>query len=231
MKYKLLLFDADGTLYDFEKSEKYALRKTFEDFGLKYSEGKILPLFKDVNLKIWKEFERNEITAEKLKIQRFSRFLNRLNIDNISPEVIGKKYTENLADENSLLPGAEALINELAGKFNLVLITNGLSFVQRKRLYNSPLTKYWKEIVISEEVGFTKPNKEIFEYTFKKIGCTNKSEALIIGDNLSSDILGGINYGIDTCWFNPKKNPNNSEIHPTYEIAKLYQLKEIVLKD
>ncbi len=227
-KFELLLFDADGTLYDFEKTEKYALRKTFADFGLTYNEAEYLPVFKSVNLQIWKEFERNEISAEKLKTERFVRFFNALKIECDDCVEFGKKYLLNLSEENSLLPGAKNLIEELAGEFRMAIITNGLTIVQRKRLYNSQLAKFWDAIIISEEVGFTKPNKEIFDVAFGKLGCKDKSKALIIGDKLTSDILGGNNYGIATCWFNPEKKTNTSEIKPTYEISKLYQLKKIV---
>ncbi len=227
-RYELLLFDADGTLYDFEKTEKYALRKTFEYFNLEYFEDVFLPIFKKVNLQIWKEFERNEISAKKLKSERFARFFNEIGLNNTNASEFGNMYLVHLSEENSLLPGARELIEELSKKFRMAIITNGLTLVQRKRLYNSALTRYWDEIIISEEIGYTKPNKEIFEITLNKLNCSDKNKALMIGDKLSSDILGGINSGIDTCWFNPEKKINSSEIKPTYEIVKLYQLKEIV---
>ncbi len=227
-KFDLLLFDADGTLYDFEKTEKYALKKTFEDFELPYDEAEFLPVFKRVNLQIWKEFERNEISAEKLKTERFARFFRKINADEKLAREFGEKYLLNLSEENSLLPGAKKLIEELASDFRMAIITNGLTIVQRKRLYNSPLAKYWDAIIISEEIGFTKPNREIFDYAFRKLGCRNKSKALMIGDKLTSDILGGNNYGIATCWINPEKKTNSSDIKPTFEISKLYQLKKII---
>ena len=227
-KYEVLFFDADGTLYDFERTEKYALRKTFEDFSLNYSEEKLLPVFKKVNLAIWKEFERNEISADELKPERFRRFFKEINLTGIDEKKFGLKYLENLSENNELLPGAKELIEELHGKFKLAIITNGLTLVQRKRLYDSVLTKYWDAIIISEEVGKTKPNKEIFEIAMKKVNCEDKTKALMIGDKLTSDILGGINFGIDTCWINFEKKQNNSEIKPTYEINKLYQLKKIL---
>ena len=119
-------------------------------------------------------------------------------------------------------------MKQCSKSYNLVIVTNGLASVQNPRFNNSELKKYFSHIVISEEIGFAKPKKEIFDYTFELLGSTTKESSLIIGDNLSSDIKGGSDYGIDTCWINPQKIENKTDIVPTYEITELNELKSIL---
>ncbi len=228
MNYNLLIFDADGTLFDFDKTEKLALKNTFLKNNLgRFTSDKIF-IYQKVNKQIWKEFEDGQISAEKLKVERFKRFLHEIGKPNISPSQVSDGFLFYLSQNSDLLPGAENLLTELSMKFRLVLMTNGLTKVQKPRFANSSIAKYFELLIISEEIGLAKPNHEIFDYTFQKLNFTDKSKTLIIGDNLSSDIQGGINFGIDSCWFNSKKKENNSTILPTYQISKLYQLKKIL---
>ncbi len=227
MKYELLIFDADKTLYDFDAAEKFALENTFKAFDLPYRQELHLNIFHNVNKQIWLEFEQKQITAEELKPERFRRYFTQLNIENISPQEFSDVYLSFLAKNNELLSGAKNLIVDIEKDFRLVLLTNGLSFVQKSRFYSSELRQFFELIIISEEVGLAKPDPAIFQLVFDKLDFTDKSKALMIGDNLSSDILGGINFGIDTCWFNPNKKENKSEIVPTFEVSRYYQLKNI----
>jgi len=126
------------------------------------------------------------------------------------------------------LEGSSALAflhwEKLNSNVKLYLITNGLTIVQRPRIKNSTIGNYFEGIIISEEVGFAKPQKEIFDIAFDMMGNPNKDEVLIIGDSLSSDITGGINYGIDTCWYNPDLIEIDNDLNPTYEIQHLLNL-------
>ncbi len=228
MKYKLLIFDADKTLYDFDATEKFALENVFRAFGLPYKEEVHLKLFHEINKQIWAEFERKEISADELKPERFRRFFNRIGNDEIEPKKFSDVYLSFLAKNNELLPGAKKIIHELSADFKLVLLTNGLSFVQNFRLNSSELREYFDALIISEDVGLVKPDPQIFSLIFEELDFNDKEKTLMVGDNLSSDILGGINFGIDTCWFNPAKKENNTDITPTYEISRLYQLKSII---
>ena len=146
----------------------------------------------------------------------------------VEPKEFSDVYLSYLAKNNELLPGVKKIIHELSADFKLALLTNGLSFVQNSRLNGSELREYFDVLIISEDVGLAKPDPGIFQLVFNELNFSDKTKALMIGDNLSSDILGGINFGIDTCWFNPAKKENNTEIIPTYEISRLYQLKSII---
>ncbi|KOA18336.1 pyrimidine 5'-nucleotidase YjjG [Clostridium homopropionicum DSM 5847] len=227
MKYKLIIFDADETLLDFSKAEEYAFKNTMEYFNKEYETEYHFNTYKEINKNIWGEFEKELITAEELKEERFRRLFNKLNMNLDTKEVNGK-YIDNLCQGCFILDGALELLNDLKGKFKLVLITNGLTTVQDARIRRSQIGEFFDSVVISEEVGVAKPNPGIFEFAFKKAGHNNKETALIVGDSLTSDIKGGANFGIDTCWFNPKHLENTTEIKPVYEIHSLNQLKDIL---
>lgn len=227
MKYKVLLFDADETLFDFKKSESIALEHAILDFDIPYDPEHHLKIYEAINAAIWKEFEEGKITQNTLKVERFKRLSQELGI-NFDPHRFSERYMYHLAEASFLLDDATALLEKLQGKFKLVIVTNGLAYVQNRRIGKSSIAEYFSHIVISEEVGVAKPNPEIFEHTLELIGQLDKSEVLMIGDSLSSDIKGGNNFGIDTCWYNPKKLDNTSQVKPTYEISNLISLVDIL---
>jgi 2-haloacid dehalogenase len=228
MKYTLLLFDADDTLFDYKKGENYAFSNTFSDFRLDVDLKKAKNLYKVFNKQAWKDFEKNRITADELKIKRFKLLFDELSLD-VSPQEFSDAYLDHLSNSTFLFNGVEELINDLAGKVTMCIITNGLKRVQRPRFDRSSIGRYFKEYIISEEIGMQKPDESIFQYTFEKLNHTDKEECLIIGDNLTSDILGGIRFGIDTCWFNPNFGENTTGLKPTYEINYLDDLRSILL--
>lgn len=227
MKYKVILFDADETLFDFKKTEREAFKNAMIDFGVDYDEGYHFSIYKEINTAIWKELEEGLITQDKLKVERFKRLNDKLNAG-FNEEEFARAYMMHLGNGSFLLDGAIELIEDLSSKYILSIVTNGLTSVQERRVKKSVIAKYFKEIVISEEVGVSKPNPEIFEYALRNIEGINKSEILMIGDSLSSDIRGGINYGIDTCWFNIHKEKNNMELNPTYEVSSYKELADLL---
>ena len=187
MNYKVILFDADETLFDFKKTEREAFKNTMMEFGFDYDERYHFSIYKEINTAIWKELEEGIITQEKLKIERFKRLNDKLNAG-FDEEEFSKAYMINLGNGSFLLDGAIELIEDLSSKYILSIVTNGLTIVQERRVKNSVIAKYFKDIVISEEVGISKPNPEIFEYALSNIEGVNKNEILMIGDSLSSDI-------------------------------------------
>lgn len=227
MKYEIIIFDADETLFDFRKSEKEAFKNTMLEFGVNYDENYHLKIYQDINTAIWKEFEEGLITQEKLKIDRFGRLCTSIQLD-IKPEFLAKAYMKHLADGSFLLEGASTLIEDLTNNYKLSIVTNGLSDVQNKRIRQSSIAHHFKSIIISEEAKVSKPNPEIFELALNKINPFDKSKVLMIGDSLTSDIQGGINFGIDTCWYNPNKIKNTKNIIPTYEVSTFNELKELL---
>ena len=229
MKYAIILFDADETLFDFKKSERDAFKNTMLEFNIDYDENHHLRIYHDINAAIWKEFEEGLITQQKLKVERFKRLSDRLNIrfDEIH---FAKSYMNHLANASFLYEDSIDLVESLHKDFRLSIVTNGLKDVQDNRIRKSIIAKYFDDIVVSEEVMVSKPDPKIFEHALNNINHTDKSNVLIVGDSLTSDIQGGINFGIDTCWFNPNKIVNKTAIKPTYEISNLMDLKNIVKK-
>lgn len=227
MKYEVLLFDADDTLFDFKKTEEYALDKLVNSFEIQHPKEYCINKYKEVNTQIWKEFEQGLITSDALKVERFERFVKEINLD-FDANKLSQLYIKYLGEGSFLYEETVDLINYLHKKYKLCIITNGLTDVQNRRIKNSIIGQYFEDIVISDEIKIAKPNPEIFSHTLKNISHDNKSTVLMIGDSLSSDIKGGHNFGIDTCWFNPDNKVNSSSIIPTYEISNLLQIKELL---
>ena len=228
MKYEIILFDADETLYDFKKSEREAFKNTMLKFNINYDENYHLKIYKEINSALWKEFEQGLVTQEVLKIERFKRLSKALKI-HFDENEFANSYIENLANASFLYDNSLELIETLNKSFRLAIVTYGLTSVQNKRIIQSSIAKFFDAIVISEEILIAKPNPKIFEHTLKLINFSDKSKVLMIGDSLSSDIQGGINFGIDTCWYNPNKIINETSIKPTYEISNFDELKLLLL--
>ena len=226
MKYKWLLFDADNTLFDYDSAEGAALQDTFELMGLHY-EARYATVYRQINADIWLDFEKGRITQQRLRTKRFELLFDALQID-CDPAVFSLRYLESLASHADLVNGAEDVVRELHSRARLLLITNGLSDVQRSRFARSTVMRYFADVVISEEVGVAKPDPEIFDIAFAKMGYPEKEEVLMVGDSLTSDIKGGNLYGIDTCWFNPSRGPRDPHVRIRYEIRELRQLLDFL---
>ncbi|MGC5327569.1 YjjG family noncanonical pyrimidine nucleotidase [Brevibacillus sp. SYSU BS000544] len=226
MRYETILFDVDDTLFDFKKSEKNALHHAFIAFGLPTGQENYGARYQEISKGLWRDLEQGLITLSELGVERFKRLFLACNLG-INAEAFSNVYLGYLGKEIHLIQGAVELCENLAG-CRLAIITNGFANVQTSRIGGSPLSNTFEHIIISEQVGFQKPDREIFDYAFTKLQITDKAKVLIVGDSLTSDIQGGINYGIDTCWFNPHRKDNNTGIKPTYEISELTELLPIV---
>lgn len=229
MKYEVIIFDADETLFDFKKSERDAFKNAMLEFDIEYDENHHLRVYHGINNAIWKEFEEVLITQEKLRVERFRRFSETLNIG-FDEDKFEKAYSKHLAGASFLFDDSIELVESLHKDYKLTIVTNGLKDVQDNRIRKSAIAKYFEDIVVSEEVKVAKPDPRIFEHTLNNIKHTDKSKVLIVGDSLTSDIKGGINFGVDTCWYNPNQIENKTSIKPTYEISSLMELKNILEK-
>lgn len=227
MKYKILLFDADDTLYDYDKAETFALRKMFEHFNIEYKED-YRGVYKKINTQMWIDFEKGLISQDRLKVERFEKLLYEIGEKGVEGD-FGGVYQDYLAQGDFLFDESIDIIDKLSKNYRLAIITNGLLRVQENRIRKHPIAKYFEEIVISDEINMRKPNTDIFEYTLKKMNFFDKSKILMIGDSLGSDILGGINYGIDTCYINLHKKENKSDIKGTYEISHIRDIKKVLI--
>lgn len=226
MKYSTILFDADGTLFDFDKSEKNALTEVLNFFGIDATES-MTAGYNKINDSLWKMLERNEIDKESLKTKRFEIFCDRYKIG-IEPSVIAKNYIVALSNQTEYIDGAIEVCKSLSEKCRLYIITNGIKYVQYKRIKKSMLYHYFKDIFISEEIGYEKPNAAYFEAVSNKIDGFCKKTTLVVGDSLTSDIKGGINFGFDVCWFNQKQTKAPADLNINYTITELDELIKII---
>ncbi|GIV32111.1 MAG: noncanonical pyrimidine nucleotidase, YjjG family protein [Saprospiraceae bacterium] len=226
-RYSWLLLDADDTLFDFRLAARAALQKTLTWAGLPFSE-EARSIFERINLEVWESFERNEISVDRLRLERFERFLDVIG-EFRNPAEMSRYYLTVLSQHAFLLPGAETFLEELRRRgVELVLVTNGLSEVQRPRIATSRLDRYFRHIVVSDEIGVSKPDAAFFEMTFEKMGQPSRSKVLMVGDSLSSDVGGGNGFGLHTCWFNPEGRQNLSVHNPTYEVRSYEEIMRIV---
>ena len=220
--YPWLWFDADNTLFDYNLAESTALLNTFQLHGLPIDDAS-MEKYRKINHKLWRALERGEIKPDVLRVKRFEQFLDAMGV-NGSPEELSASYVEQLGLRTDLIDGALETLQQLRESSRFALITNGLSTVQRSRLSLSPLKDFFEAVVISEEIGAAKPHAAFFETAHERTGRPPKSEILVIGDNLSSDIQGGIDFGVDTCWFNPHGESLPDGMTVTYEIQSLKEL-------
>ncbi|MDD6616645.1 MAG: YjjG family noncanonical pyrimidine nucleotidase [Lachnospiraceae bacterium] len=226
MKYDFVLMDADETLLDFRKSEQAAFRNTFIKYGLIPDE-EIFQLYSRINHGLWGAYERGQITKEDILRRRFRETFQAAGIKGEFPGL--EEYYQNALSEGSYrIEGAEEVCSRLAETCSLYLVTNGVASTQRRRMKESGLQQYFQQMFISEEVGYQKPQIDFFEYVFARISGFDKSRALIVGDSLTSDIAGGRNAGIATCWFCRHGIPEDGAGKADYVICDLRKLCLIV---
>lgn len=227
MKYTWILFDADDTLFDFSRSARHALSATLQSFGIN-PEQSHFETYEHINYQVWSAFERQEITAFELRKLRFERFLTAIG-EYRDPLEMNAHYLGVIAKVHFLMEGAWDLVLELKQQGRRIgLITNGLKEVQRPRVELSGLAVHLDVIVVSDEIGVSKPHAGFFDHAFEEMGQPDKWNVLVVGDSLQSDIQGGNRYGLDTCWFNPKQHANLSTHQPTYQIGRLEELHGIL---
>ncbi|TWT00958.1 YjjG family noncanonical pyrimidine nucleotidase [Planomicrobium sp. CPCC 101079] len=225
-KYRSIWFDVDDTLFDFKQSEINALHNTFIEYKLPEGMAAYHASYRKISNKLWSDLEKGEIGLRELGTERFKRLFLEHELET-DAMLFSRSYLGNLGNEAHLMPGAAELCAKLSG-YQLAIITNGFGEVQRARIQNSPLSGRFEQLIVSEETGFQKPHPGIFDFAFKTLKLKDKSKVLMVGDSLQSDIQGGVNYGIDTCWFNPMHKKNLTNFVPTYEIHDLLELLDIV---
>ncbi|WP_028974231.1 YjjG family noncanonical pyrimidine nucleotidase [Spirochaeta cellobiosiphila] len=230
MKYNTVLFDVDNTLFDFTAAELEALSKLLQHYGAEANEENIA-VYHRINNKLWKDLEDKKTTAKDLKLRRFELCFDELNIHTSDTiDRISQQYIEYLGQGRQLMPYAEELCRTLyENQIEIIIATNGLTQVQYSRLEGSPIKDFIKTIIISEEIGYAKPELAYFEYALGKSTTKHPGECLMVGDKLSADILGGLRAGMDTCWYNPEGVPNESDIKPHYEVKDLRDILKICL--
>lgn len=221
-----VFLDLDDTLLDFHKAESVAIRRTLRAVGAPDTD-EVAARYSAINDAHWKRLEKGELTRIQVLTGRFAQLFDELGIA-FSPEEAWHVYEGNLSEGHWFIDGAEALLQTLAPHYTLCLASNGTASVQDKRIESAGIAPYFEKIFISQRVGVNKPATAFFDHCFTALPHADRARAIIVGDSLTSDILGGRNAGIATCWFNPHGLPRRADILPDYEIAALSELPPLL---
>ena len=224
--FEFLFLDLDDTILDFQKAEHVALSKTLRGFGLEPTEI-VLKRYNLINKAHWEALERKELTREQVLLGRFQVLFEEMGIS-AEPVKVARAYEHNLSIGHWFLPGAEEAVARLSRKYKLYLTSNGTASVQKGRMTSANLYRFFENVFVSQEIGVNKPAVEYFEKCFAQIPGFDKTKAIIVGDSLTSDILGGQNAGIATCWVNPHHKQGRPDIRVDYEIEALSQLEDLL---
>lgn len=223
---KIILIDLDNTLIDFNECARHSIINAFSELGFTYTD-KVFETFITENVKIWKRLEKGEITKPQLRADRWNIILGKLGID-FDGTVLEEMFENGVAKGAYAVDGAYELLDHLKDKYKLYIVSNGFRFVQESRLKIGNFEKYFCDVFVSEDIGIPKPAKEFFDYCFEKLGNPHKNDTILIGDSLTADIIGGINYGIDTVWFNKNNEPLSDNIKPTHTVNTLKEIQKIL---
>ena len=224
--FEFLFLDLDDTILDFGKAESVAIEKTLLFAGIDPTQEN-KALYSRINKGFWEALERGEVTRDALKVLRFARLFETLGV-NADPQKASDEYIRLLGIGHYFLPGAEQAVESLSKKYRLFLASNGNASVQKGRMTSANLYRFFEKVFVSEEIGVNKPSAEYFERAFAQIPSFDKSKAIIVGDSLTSDIRGGNNAGIATCWVNPRGLPRRDDIHVDFEIKALSELQALL---
>ena len=223
---KTVLLDLDDTILDFHAAEGTAIRATFRASGVPDDDATV-NRYSEINRATWHRLELGELTREEVLVERFRLLFAELSSD-ADPTRTQAIYEDLLSREHPFIDGAIELLESLYQKYDLYIASNGTPLVQDRRIAESGIAHYFKGIFVSERVGANKPSREFFDKVFSNIDGFSRENAVIIGDSLTSDIQGGINSGIVTCYFNPKSRKNDTGITPDYEIRTLAELPPLL---
>ena len=225
---KSVLWDIDGTILNFEKSESYAVKKCFELFSLGECTDDMIKRYSVINQKYWRRLEKGELTKQQVLVMRFCEFFDSEGIVCSDVEGFNSEYQIRLGDTVFFNDDGYELVGSLRGVVKQYAVTNGTAAAQDRKLVRSGLDKLFDGIFISDKLGAEKPSIEFFDKVFSSIGGINKGETLIVGDSLTSDIRGGNNAGILCCWYNPSSAPLTGGFRVDYIINDLRQVKKII---
>ena len=226
MRYRAILFDVDDTLLDFQTGNHNAVNRLMDE--LDYRDPHRYEQYEAINLKCWEELEAGLLTQNQLKVARFVRFFDRYPVVG-DPKWAAERFVELLGQQSILLPNALEVVEQIAARLPVAVVTNGITAIQRSRMALSPLKDYLTEMVISEAVGISKPRPGIFKIALDRLGVKPR-DALMVGDGINSDIRGANNAGIDAYWLNPTGRALPEGVHAEYQISDIRQCVEIALQ-
>ena len=223
---EFLFLDLDDTILDFHKAERIAISKTFREFGIEPTD-EVLARYSQINKECWHKLELGLWDRETVLVRRFELLFAEHDIVCDGTQV-ARAYEKNLGIGHWFLPGAEEAVDALSKKYRLFLASNGTASVQQGRMTSANLYRFFEKVFVSQELGANKPAKEFFDRATEQIPGFDPAKAMMVGDSLTSDILGGINAGMKTCWVNPTHAPADPQIPADYQIEYLSQLEELL---
>lgn len=227
-RYEVVLMDADGTLFDYDRAEEQALALTFAHFGLEYDPELHLLQYRAINVVLWRELELGRTDLAAIKLERFRRLFAAGGIA-ARPADFSGVYLGYLGEGAFLMDGAEEVCAYLASTYRVAVLTNGIREVQLARLSRSGLDRHLAAVIVSGDVGYQKPDPRIFAHALGVLGHDDRKTVIMVGDSLSADIHGGQEFGIDTCWFNRGGTAADpGAVVPTYQIGHLRELFSIL---
>ncbi len=225
---KNVLLDLDNTILDFHRTESEAINKTLLNFGVEPTE-EIIATYKAYNRKCWEALERGEMTRDDVLYGRFKLLFSSLG-KSVVPEDVQHFYERRLSEGAYYIDGAEEMLKKLQGKYKLYIASNGTAFVQDRRIAASGVDKYFDGIFISERIGANKPSALFFDGCFELMENKERDKTVIVGDTLSSDILGGINAGIHTVHYTLGQDFEYSDVVPEFSVRTVEEIPEIIEK-
>ena len=226
MKYRAILFDNDDTLMDFQSGNRRAVSQLMDELG--YTDPDRYEQYEEMNLACWAELEKGLLTQRQVRLERFKRFFSLYPVQG-DPAQAAARFACLLGRQSQLLPYAEDTVRRIAERLPVAIVTNGMAEIQRSRFAHSPLNSLVREMVISEEVGVSKPQPEIFAIALERLG-VSPEDALMVGDSVSSDIRGANRAGVDACWFNPSGKALPEDVHAAYIIRDIRACVPIALQ-
>ena len=225
---KTILWDVDGTLLDFDAAERTAIKTLFREFGLGECTDAMIARYSEINTSFWKRLEKNEISRPQVLIGRFEQFFGEYGIDPQLASEFNERYQPTLGDTIVYRDDSLNIVKGLKGKVKQYVVSNGTVAAQTKKLERSKFGEWMDGVFLSEQLGVEKPNAGFFEKVFSSICPDDLSEVMIVGDSLTSDIQGGINAGIRTCWYDPGKKPVPENYRIDHVIYDLHELQDLL---
>jgi 2-haloacid dehalogenase len=229
--YRTLLIDLDHTIFDFDASELAAFDAALALLGVdRGTTAEHLATYQRLNTALWAAAERGEIRSSEIRNVRFHRLADELGVvaDDDTVTAVADAFVAGLGHHGDLFPGALDVLEQLATRVDMAIVSNGLGEVVHARLARLGIEHLFRGVIVSSEVGASKPSPRIFDAAFEQLGNPPKATVLMVGDSLTSDIAGGRAYGIDTCWYNPDGRLAPEPGTFTYAITDLAELLTLV---
>lgn len=222
-----VLWDVDGTLLDFLKSEDYGIRACLEEIGFYGCSEEMLRRYSVINRRYWEALERGEIAKHEVLTGRFRSFFEAEGIRCPDVEAFNRSYQKKLGEHFFENERSLELCRRLKGRVRQYVVTNGTVEAQKNKLRESGLGACMDGVFISDEIGAEKPSREFFRAVFDEIGKPRPGEAMIVGDSLTSDMRGGNTAGLICCWYNPRGEENRTDVRVDYEIRSIWEVGRI----